>query len=305
MSAILLNLENNANRNVKTGEDGKYVFNDIENGSYVILFEYDTGKYVLTSYNANGVDSSRNSDFGDVTMTVNGVNKKVASTNILTIKDNGYTNIDMGLKTLKKFDLELEKTITKITVKNKAGTKVYNYKNVNLAKAEIRAKYIEGSTVKIEYSIKVKNNGDIPGYAREIVDYKPNDLEFDSSENSKWKETENHLYTNALENTIINPGESKEVKLVFTKKMTNSNTGLTNNMAEILEDYNAQGIADIDSKPNNKQSNEDDLGQANVIISVSTGKTIGFVVTTFIIAIGLGVLVYINLKKILYRNINF
>ena len=33
-------------------------------------------------------------------------------------------------------------------------------------------------------------------------------------------------------------GEEKEVKLVLTKTMTNENTGVVNNRAEIAEDYN-------------------------------------------------------------------
>ena len=170
---------------------------------------------------------------------------------------------------------------------------------------EIKSKYLNGSTVKIEYKIKVKNNGEIPGYARKIVDYKPNDLEFNSKENPEWKKSGKNLYTSSLDDTIINPGESKEVTLILTKKMTDSNTGLTNNMAEIAEEYNLQGISDIDSKPNNKKGSEDDLGQANAIISVSTGRAISYVIITFLITIGMGVLVYINFKKMIYTKWNF
>ena len=86
--------------------------------------------------------------------------------------------------------------------------------------------------------------------------------------------------------------------------MTNTNTGLTNNKAEIIEDYNVLGISDLDSTLNNKQENEDDMGQANIIISVSTGKTIGFIIITLIIAICIGILVFFNLKKIIYKSMN-
>ena len=303
LTVILLNLDKNTTRNTKTQEDGKYIFDSVENGRYVVIFEYDTGKYILTKYNASGVDSSKNSDVENITITINGVKKKVASTDTFTIVNNSLTNIDIGLKTSKVFDLELDKTITKITVTNSSGTKVYKYKNTDLAKAEIKSKYLNGSIVNIEYKIRVKNNGEIPGYARKIVDYKSKDLEFNSKYNKNWKKSGDNLYTDCLANTIINPGESKEVTLILTKKMTNSNTGLTNNMAEITEEYNAQGISDIDSKPNNKQGNEDDLGQANAIISISTGKTIGYIIITLIATIGIGVLVYINLKKAIFKKV--
>ena len=259
---------------------------------------------MLTTYNANGVEESNNSDVENATMTIDGVNKKVAATDTLTINKNNLTNIDIGLKEAKVFDLELSKTISKVTVTNGSGTKTYNYNDVNLAKAEIKGKYLSGSIVLIEYKIRVTNNGDIAGYARKIVDYKPNDLEFNSEINSKWYKSGNNLYTNSLAETIINPGETKELTLILTKKMTNTNTGLTNNKAEIIEDYNVLGISDLDSTLNNKQENEDDMGQANIIISVSTGKTIGFIIITLIIAICIGILVFFNLKKIIYKSMN-
>ena len=300
---MIQNLDSKDTKYIKTQENGEYIFENVENGRYIIIFEYDTTKYELTKYKAKGVETNRNSDVENVTMTINGENKKVASTDILNIKDNNLTNIDIGLKLSKIFDLELDKTITKITVTNSSGTKVNKYKNTNLAKVEVKSKDINGSIVRIQYIIKVTNKGEIGGYAKKIVDYKPKDLEFDSKENPKWKESGNYLYSESLANTIINPGESKEVTLILTKKMTNNNTGLTNNMAEIAEDYNVDGISDVDSKPNNKKGNEDDLGQANVIISISTGKNISYIIITLLFAIGIGVLVYISFKKIIYKRI--
>ena len=47
-----------------------------------------------------------------------------------------------------------------------------------MAKVEIHAKSLKGSVVAIEYKIRVKNTGDIAGYAKQIVDYKPADLNF-------------------------------------------------------------------------------------------------------------------------------
>ena len=304
ITVALQNLDGKDRRYVKTQENGEYIFENVENGRYIIIFEYDTKKYVLTTYKASGVEQNINSDVENVTMTINGENKNVASTDTLNIKDNSLNNIDIGLKLSKVFDLELDKNITKITVANSSGTKVNKYKNVDLAKVEIKSKYINGSIVKIEYKIKVTNKGKIAGYAKKIVDYKPNDLEFNSRENPNWKESGNSLYSESLANTIINPGESKEVTLVLTKKMTNNNTGLTNNMAEITEDYNVHGISDVDSKPNNKKGNEDDLGQANAIISISTGKNISYIIMTLLITIGIGILAYINLRKIIYKRIN-
>ena len=56
--------------------------------------------------------------------------------------------------------------------------------------------------------------------------------------------------------------------------MTDSNTGIINNTAEITKAYNTSGVADRDSVPNNKIQNEDDFSSADTIISVKTGETL-------------------------------
>ena len=53
--------------------------------------------------------------------------------------------------------------------------------------------------------------------------------------------------------------------------MTNENTGLSNNTAELAEVSNDLGLNDIDSTPGNKNTSEDDFGKADVIIAVKTG----------------------------------
>ena len=125
--------------------------------------------------------------------------------------------------------------------------------------------------------MKVKNTGEISGYARNIVDYLPSGLTFSSELNKDWYLLDSCLYTKNLENVEIKPGEEKEVKLILTKTMTNSNVGLINNRAEIYEDYNKYGEDDIDSRPNNQEPNEDDFGSIDTIIQVSTGGSTDFV----------------------------
>ena len=149
----------------------------------------------------------------------------------------------------------------------------------------------------MEYSIKVTNEGKIAGKATEIVDYMPEDVTFDASLNQSWyKGEDGNLYTTALANEQINPGESKEVKLILTKKMTENNTGTTFNTAEIAGDTNSENIADIDSITKNKNTNEDDFSGADIIISIKTGKAI--VISTFAIIILAGIMfVILRIRK--------
>ena len=128
---------------------------------------------------------------------------------------------------------------------------------------------------------------------RNIVDYMPQTLNFNSSMNSDWYMSGNSLYNKSLANTKIEPGETKEVTLVLTKTMTDSNTGLVNNKAEIIDSSNELGI----------QGKTSQKGSANVIISVSTGALANYVATTVITLIVLAGLAYLVNKKYLSKKI--
>ena len=59
--------------------------------------------------------------------------------------------------------------------------------------------------------------------------------------------------------------------------------GVMNNIAEISKDYNEYGVPDIDSTPDNKKIGEDDIDDAPVMLSISTGQiriyfTLGFMI---------------------------
>ena len=100
----------------------------------------------------------------------------------------------------------------------------------------------------------------------------------------------------------IEAGESKELTLVLTKTMTESNTGLVNNTAEIAEAYNSLNVQDTDSTPGNRQSKEDDMGSADLIISVKTGAMVSYVALTLFLITVVAIGAYIMSKKILKKK---
>ena len=154
----------------------------------------------------------------------------------------------------------------------------------------------------MEYKITVANKGEVAGYAKTIVDYIPEGTIFNPNLNPGWYEGPDGLiYSKVLENEIINPGEGKSIKLVLFKQMTEENTGIVSNSAEIAETFNEEGIEDIDSVPGNGLDNEDDLGTADIVISVETGGTFisGAVFVVFVIVALVGV--YIFKKNVLER----
>lgn len=302
----LVNLQTNSvTATEKTDEEGYYAFSKISEGKYLVVFGYDTEKYIPTVYQADGVQDSQNSDVEIINTVMDGTEQRVAATDTLEIANSSKSNIDLGLVEAKTFDLELSKTISKVTITNSEGTKTNEYDNVSLAKVEIAAKHLQNSTVVIEYKIKVKNNGELAGYVKNIVDYKPTDLTFNSSLNPEWYQEEGNLHTTSLANTKLEAGEEKELTLILTKTMTESNTGLVNNTAEISEAYNNLGIDDVDSTPGNKQKSEDDMGSCNCIISVKTGVAITYITLTLSIIAVMAVGTYIISRKVLNKEIKF
>ena len=270
----------NENNNISTtNTNGEYSLSNLEKGQYLIVFEYDTNKYSTTEYKKEGVSEDKNSDAVKVSKTIEGTQKNVAITDSLNIESN-YSNIDLGLVENQNEKLQLKKTVSNITVTNKEGTKKYKFNNEQLAKVEIASKSLNGSNVVIEYSITIKNTGNTNVFAKNIVDYVPSSLTFTSTMNKDWYKKGSYLYNSSLSNTAIKPGETKEIKLILTKKMTTTNTGLINNKAKIESAYNTDGT----------EISNDETSSADVIITVKTGETIIyllFIVITMLITLEL------------------
>jgi len=280
-----------------TDANGKYKFSDLEKGLYIVIFEYDTEKYVPTAYFAESVDTTLNSKAMLRKINIKGQEITATVTDTINVQDN-ISNINIGLKEELIYDLELNKYISRIVVQNAKGTKAYDYENGKIGKIEIHKKQMQGSLIVLEYKITIKNNGEIAGYAKNIVDYLPSGLTFSSELNKDWYISENNLHTKYLENVEIKPGEEKELKLILTKTMTNDNTGLINNRAEIYQDYNKYGDSDVDSTPNNQVQGEDDMSSVDVIIGISTGgSTFAYIVLLMINIVLIGIAIKLMIKN--------
>ena len=285
---------------VLTDKDGKYIFQSVAKGKYTVIFLYDNVNYSATTYRKQDVDDTKNSDAIDSQITINGEERIAGITEEIDVTDSNIYNIDLGLVSNPKFDLRLDKTVTKITVQDGKNTDVYDYKNVKVAKKDLIGKDVNNTSIIVEYKLRVTNEGAIAGYVKKLVDYMPSEMKFNSELNKDWYTSENGiLYNSSLANTLINPGESKEVTLILTKKMTEENLGLYHNTAEIYEAYNDLGIQDIDSTPGNNKAGEDDISSADVLITLKTGKTITFFGLSITIIGTIAVGAYFVKKKVL------
>ncbi len=297
-NSIVKDIDTNSDKITTTNSSGKYEFNNLPQGEYIVIFLYDASRYSLTTYQAKDVDTSLNSDVININITLDGKRTIAATTDAIEITNNHVRDIDIGVYSAEKFDLKLDKYVSKIALTTPTiGTKTYTYENSRVGKIEVLGSNLGKSSAIIEYKIVVTNEGAIPGYVKKIVDYLPEGVGFNTELNKDWYLSENgNVYNASLANEIIKPGESKEVTLIITKKITENALGVLNNNAEIYESYNEQGLTDIDSTPGNRVTDEDDLSRADIVISIVTGKIIAYTTITLgvVILLGFGI---IEIKK--------
>ena len=192
---------------------------------------------------------------------------------------------------VKIFDLSLRKWVTQAIVIDENGNTTITETGhqpyddpEDIVKVEIHRNKLNQTTVKFRYSIRVTNEGGVAGYATEITDYVPEGLRFIAEDNPGWTdEGENVISTRLLENTLLQPGEYADIEVVLTWINGEDTMGVMTNTAEISEDYNDYGVPDIDSTPDNRVEGEDDIDDAPVMLSISTGQariyfTLGFTI---------------------------
>lgn len=302
---VVTNPDTNEPIQTSTSSDGKYELNGLEDGEYLVVFAYDSSNFSLTEYQKEGVNERFNSDAIDVNLTINGERKIAGITDTLTIDNENVRDIDIGLYTASKFDLRLDKYVDKISLTTPTiGTRVDEYNNSELAKVEVLSQNLGKSSAVIEYKIVVTNEGSVPGYVNKIVDYLPENVDFNTELNTDWYLSDNgNIYNSSLSDQKINPGESKEIKLIVSTQITESMLGTTTNNSEIYESYNDLGLQDIDSTVANKIETEDDMGKADVIFSLVTGKIVMYTSIAFVVIAIIGFGVY-EIKKRVLNNKN-
>ena len=185
------------------------------------------------------------------------------------------------------FDLALLKFVSKVIV-IEDGKETVTETGYNghedpepVVKVELHRKKLDAVTVKFGYGITITNEGDIPGYAKEITDYVPEGLRFESADNPEWTDEGNNVIsTRQLEGKLLQPGESVTIEVILTWINGKDNLALKTNTAEISEDDNEYDVPDRDSTPDNKVEGEDDIDIAKVILAIATGAPKTYITLT-------------------------
>ena len=207
-------------------------------------------------------------------------------------KDREEDDDDYEVVVVKEFDLALRKWVTQAIVIDSNGQTVTETGHQpyddpeQVVKVELHRRKLNEVTVKFRYSIRVINEGDIAGYAKEVTDYIPQGLRFVAEDNPGWTDEGNNVIsTTLLENTLLQPGEFADVEVLLTWVNNENNMGVMVNTAEISKDYNEYGVPDRDSIPDNKKPGEDDIDDAPVMLSISTGQMRIYFVLGFVVLI--------------------
>lgn len=230
-----------------------------------------------------------------------------------SIPDNNNQNeddIDKEYIQLKYFDLSLLKYVSKVIVTEDGVVKETEtgYDGTEnpepVVKVELNKNKLAQTQVKYIYTIKITNEGQIEGYAKEITDRIPAGLAFYAEDNTDtgWVIKEAGIITtDHLKDTLLKPGESATVQVVLRWENSESNLGQKINVAEISLDENEYGIPDIDSKPGNNQSGEDDQDEAIVVLSINTGSAPLYIGLITLITAILGTGFYLIYKYVVKR----
>ena len=198
--------------------------------------------------------------------------------------DEDEDDIDKEHVKVKYFDLSLKKWVSESIVTYNGKTTVTKTGHTGdenpepPAKVELKANQLSKTTVKFKFVIKVTNEGEIAGYAKEIIDYIPEGLTFNQADNPKWREEDGKVLTDQLKDTLLQPGESATVEIILTWNNSKDNLGQKTNWAEIYKDENEYNSPDIDSTPGNNTPGEDDIDDAPVILTIKTGSEPTYVV---------------------------
>ena len=179
----------------------------------------------------------------------------------------------------KIFNMEVYKTVKDGSIDGEQKT----FANGKFTKLDIPVKKVNNSKVKIRYSVKVKNTGEIKGSAI-VAEYLPEYFEMLPEENPDWTFENGKILSKEVE---LNPSEEKELIVTLTWKNGRENFGNIVNKVEIDKTKNDAGFDETDSEEEKKGKDN----KATVVLMVKTGLDINNVLRMIGVGITLTALV--------------
>ena len=175
----------------------------------------------------------------------------------------------------KIFNMEVYKNVKDGSIDGEQRT----FANGKFTKLDIPVKKVNNSKVKIRYSVKVKNTGEIKGSAI-VAEYLPEYFEMLPEENPDWTFENGKILSKEVE---LNPSEEKELIVTLTWKNGRENFGNIVNKVEIDKTKNDAGFDETDSEEEKKGKDN----KATVVLVVKTGLDINNVLRMICVGITL------------------
>ena len=180
-----------------------------------MVFKYDVEDFDVTNYTSKNTSNGLESNIVNATQN----NETTAKTEVLKLKDGDTENINAGFVVSKKSEIIVEKKINKITRFDENGITVYSFENSMFPKTTKISNEKQEEVVLVEYEFKITNKGNAEGYITPLTEKIPEKMLFTSEINIDWYEgNDGKIYSSALINKKLEPGEEVTIKLILTQK---------------------------------------------------------------------------------------
>lgn len=263
-------------RTTKTMDNGIYEFNNLLNGDYIVVYEYDSNKFKPTVFNSNekiGNNSiSENSSNAIKTIVTNkDEEKEIAVTDAIKINFNSQNNQNIGLINQDTFNLELKSKIIEVNELTQ-NNEIKNKLKLQESKANNEIKYLiknshNSNKVRIKLELELRNLGNIKGTAQRVKVLNNKNIKYDFNKvlNENWEQDElGNIYTTAFSSYELQNKESQKILLILDLDKNEFKNKEFSLEFEIEKSQNEAGVVDVDSVENNGNTNENDYTKVEI-----------------------------------------
>lgn len=186
------------------------------------------------------------------------------------------------------FNMKIDKWVSSVNV-NGIHHKARNINNKDdMYAVDIHRSKTETADIKITYTIRITNTGEIEGTAGQIMEIIPKGYSYYPEDNDiYWEERNGSFVTDTLKDETIKPGEYKEIEIVLRWNKGEDNFGEKENLVILTQENNPAGYQDTNEEDNHSTS--------NMLITVATGlDTNGRIILMAVVTMVLSIILAVN-----------
>ena len=162
------------------------------------------------------------------------------------------------------FSMKVDKWINNVTVDGiPQGGQSESTKD-ELYKVEIRRTKTSSADVRVTYTIRISNIGEIEGSVGLLTELIPSGFSYYQEDNDiNWTNNDGVLTTTDLKDDIIEPGKTKDIKITLRWNAADDNFGEKDNTAVLSEINNPAGYKDVNK--------DDNISKSQMLMTIATG----------------------------------